>query len=153
MVTSALGGLGYSNVKRIAEPVLPEDSSTKRIGLINLFPMEGDPASLRKTFELYLACAAIFETGPSFLVTAVSEDGAYGFDVPSETGDMAGAVAGPPKPSPGNIPTRLYECWTCILILGPSKHQRQSSAVSRKLFRSKLRWGKPESFEPFGWSP
>ena len=59
--------------------------------------MEGDPASLRKTFELYLACATTFETGPSFLVTAVSEDGAYGFDVPSETGDIAGAVAGATK--------------------------------------------------------
>ena len=28
-VTQALGDLGYSNVKRIADPVLPEDSSTE----------------------------------------------------------------------------------------------------------------------------
>jgi hypothetical protein len=74
-VSRALDGLGYSSVNRITDPVLPQDSSTKRIGLINLLPMEGDPASLRKTFELYLACAKTFETGPSFLVTAVSEDG------------------------------------------------------------------------------
>ena len=30
-------------------------------------------------------------------MTAVSEDGAYGFECPSETGDIAGAVAGATK--------------------------------------------------------
>ena len=96
-VTNALNVLGYPVVKRTTDPVLPKVSSTKRTGLINLFPMEGDNLSLRKTFELYLACASTFDTGPSFLVTVVSEDGAYGFDTPSETGHMMGAIGGATK--------------------------------------------------------
>ena len=129
-VSRTLGDLGYSNVNRIADPVLPEDSSMKRIGLINLFPMEGDPASLRKTFELYLACAAIFETGPSFLVTAVSEDGAYGFDVPSETGDIAGAAAGATKAFAKEYPDTFVR----LLDLHPDLGSEQASeAIVRSL--------------------
>ena len=76
-VARGLGVAGHSNVKLIADLDGPGISSKKRTGLINLIPMEGDSAALRKTFELYLACATTFESGPSFVVTAVSEDGAY----------------------------------------------------------------------------
>ncbi len=104
-VARALGAFGYSKVRQSSDPILHDNLSVKRIGLINLFPLEGDRLSMKKTFELYLACASAFEEGPSFLVTAVSEDGAYGFDCPSETGDMAGAVAGATKAFSREYPT------------------------------------------------
>jgi phosphopantetheine--protein transferase-like protein len=96
-VEAALQALGYGNVVCMAEPTLPDGAKDKRTGIVNLFPLEKGPISLKKTFELYLSCAQTFDSGPAFLITAVSEDGAYGFENPSEDADVPGAVAGATK--------------------------------------------------------
>ena len=93
---AALKSAGYRSIVRIAEPEIPKASTEKRIGVINLFPMEDD-MSPRKTFELCLSLAHAFENGPAFLVSAVSEDGAYGFENPTAEGYKAGIVAGATK--------------------------------------------------------
>jgi phosphopantetheine--protein transferase-like protein len=129
-VARMLGELGYSNVKRITDPVVPESAAAKQTGLINLFPMDRDPLSLKKTFELYLTCAKTFETGPSFLVTAVSEDGAYGFDAPSETCDIDGAVAGATKAFSREYPETLAR----LLDLHPGLGSDQAAnTIARSL--------------------
>lgn len=89
--------LGYGSVKRLSGPFSPEEYQGKRVGVVNLHPLEVDADSPRKSFELFLACAAAFENGPAFFVSVVSEDGAYGFENPSERGYLAGAVAGATK--------------------------------------------------------
>jgi phosphopantetheine--protein transferase-like protein len=88
---------GYQAIRRISEPALPKEVAGKRTGIINLFSMEKVPRDVKSTFELYLGCASIFPTGPSFLVAAVSEDGAYGFESPGKDAHIAGGVAGATK--------------------------------------------------------
>ncbi|MEW6349527.1 MAG: SDR family NAD(P)-dependent oxidoreductase [Thermodesulfobacteriota bacterium] len=94
-VAHALGTLGYGRVTRSDQQTLGADLSSKRVGIVNLLPMEGrDP---KETFALYVALAQTFERGSAFLVTPVSEDGALGFDAPAENGHLAGVVAGATK--------------------------------------------------------
>ena len=93
---TALKSAGYSSFVRTKNPEIPKESTDKRIGVINLFPMEDD-MSPRKTFELCLSLARTFEQGPVFFVSAVSEDGAYGFEKPTAEGYKAGIVAGATK--------------------------------------------------------
>ena len=79
---AALKSAGYGSIVRVTEPEIPKTSADKRIGVINLFPMEDD-MSPKKTFQLCLSLAHTFETGPVFFMSAVSEDGAYGFENPT----------------------------------------------------------------------
>ncbi len=93
---AALKSAGYGSIVRVTEPEIPKTSADKRIGVINLFPFEDD-MSPKKTFELCLSLAHTFETGPAFFISAVSEDGAYGFENPTAEGYKAGIVAGATK--------------------------------------------------------
>ncbi|HTY25739.1 MAG TPA: SDR family NAD(P)-dependent oxidoreductase [Desulfomonilaceae bacterium] len=93
---AALRSAGYDSIVRIKNAAIPKESTEKSIGIINLFPMENEIIP-RKTFELCLSLAAVFEQGPVFLVSAVSEDGAYGFENPTAEGYKAGIVAGATK--------------------------------------------------------
>ncbi len=70
---------------------------------MNLFPLEKGPLSLRRTFELYLSCAQTFDSGPAFLITAVSEVGAYGFENPAEDADILEQSRAQRRPLPENI--------------------------------------------------
>ncbi len=96
-VEDAFRSLGYEKFVRITEPALPEGSGDRRIGIVNLFPLDLVPDSVRKTFQLYLSAAVTFEQGPAFLVAAVSEDGAYGFESPLQEGYLAGEISGATK--------------------------------------------------------
>ncbi len=87
---------GHKTIARVTEPALPPSAAEKRVGVINLFPMEQENLP-RKTFELCLFLAVTYEQGPAFLVTAVSEDGAYGFRNPTADGYKAGIVSGATK--------------------------------------------------------
>jgi len=88
---------GHNHITRVDGPSLPENVASQRLGIINLFPLEDDPKRLSKTFGLYLALAASFDSGPAFLVTVVSEDGAYGFESPAADAHLSGAAAGATK--------------------------------------------------------
>ena len=88
---------GVGNVSRVEGPLLPEGLLGKRVGIVNLFPMDHNGQFLRESFELFLASAATFEQGPAFFVTVLSEDGAYGFESPTEEAGFCGAAAGATK--------------------------------------------------------
>ena len=95
-VEKSLKASGHKTIARITEPALPPTASGKRVGVINLFPMEQEILP-RKTFELCLFLAVTYEQGPAFFVTAVSEDGALGFREPTADGYKAGVVSGATK--------------------------------------------------------
>ena len=96
-VAEAMAELGNPVVKRISESSLPEDAQGKRVGVVNLFPMSDLGSALNKSFGLYLSCATLFDDGPAFLVTAVSEDGAFGFEEPIEQAHIVGCINGATK--------------------------------------------------------
>lgn len=96
-VEKALRALGYAKIVRLSGTSLPEDSANERIGIVSLFPVQFEESAVKSTFELYLSLAAAYEKGPAFLVSAVSEDGAYGFDKPVAGGYLAGEVSGATK--------------------------------------------------------
>ncbi|MFZ5865031.1 MAG: SDR family NAD(P)-dependent oxidoreductase [Thermodesulfobacteriota bacterium] len=89
--------LGYDNVQRISNPAQIEQHAATRIGVVNLFPLSKNAQGLKNTFDLYVRLAKSYEKGPSFLVTLVSQDGAYGFDCPTTDGYLSGAAAGATK--------------------------------------------------------
>jgi len=95
-VEVALRSVGYHSIVRVTDGAIPQEMKAKRIGAINLFPMEDD-MSPTKTFELCLSLALTFDQGPAFLVSAVSEDGAYGFENPTAEGYKAGIASGATK--------------------------------------------------------
>jgi acyl transferase domain-containing protein/NAD(P)H-dependent flavin oxidoreductase YrpB (nitropropane dioxygenase family)/phosphopantetheinyl transferase/NAD(P)-dependent dehydrogenase (short-subunit alcohol dehydrogenase family)/acyl carrier protein len=96
-VETALISIGYKTVVRINEPIIPEESRGRHIGIVNLFPTRLSPDAVRATFELYLSAAVAFDQGPAFLVATLSEDGAYGFENPTDSGYLAGEISGATK--------------------------------------------------------
>ncbi|MFH1112944.1 MAG: SDR family NAD(P)-dependent oxidoreductase [Pseudomonadota bacterium] len=124
-VEDAFRSLGYGRFVRTAEPVIPEGSGGRRIGIVNLLPLELDPAAVRKTFQLYLSAAVTFDRGPVFLVAAVSEDGAYGFESPLEEGYLAGEMAGAAKSFAREYP----ETTVRMLDLHPGIPRKEYGAI------------------------
>ncbi len=89
--------VGYQDVRRIAESSVPDGLQSKRVGVVNLIPWNAEATALSATLGLYVECARLWESGPAFLVTVISEDGAFGFDAPAANGYVSGAVAGATK--------------------------------------------------------
>lgn len=106
-IADSLSTLGYGSVKTILGPLSQQEVNAKKIGVVNLQALNPEPKSLTETFQLFLDCATTFENGPAFFVSVVSEDGAFGFDHPSETGHVAGAVAGATKSFAREYPDTL----------------------------------------------
>ncbi|HMK37470.1 MAG TPA: SDR family NAD(P)-dependent oxidoreductase [Desulfomonilaceae bacterium] len=132
-VEASLGALGYSSITCISEPTLPESIKTGPIGIVNLLPLEKGDVSLRKTFELYVSCAVGLDNGPSFLVTALCEDAAFGFEDPAQDAEMPGAVAGATKAFAREYPD------TCVRILDLHPElppAERAAAVARSLVES-----------------
>ncbi len=129
-VETAFRSLGYDKFVRITEPALPEGSGDKQMGIVNLFPTDLGPDAVRKTFQLYLSAAVTFEQGPAFLVAAVSEDGAYGFDNPTDQGYLAGEISGATKSFAREYP----ETRTKMLDLHPGiAHAEYGRLIGRSL--------------------
>ncbi len=128
-VTDAVAKLGYKTIKLSALPS-PVQVNGKRIGVINLHPQESDPTALTKSFQLFLDCAAAFESGPVFFLSVVSEDGAFGFEKPSANAHSAGAVAGATKSFAREYPDSMVR----ILDLHPDlKPTEAATAITRSL--------------------
>ena len=122
--------IGNPVVKRISESVLPGDCEGKRVGVVNLFPLAETESALKRSFELYLSCATTFENGPAFLVTAVSEDGALGFEAPVEEAHVVGCVAGATKSFGREYP----DSRTRVLDLDPAlEADKKASVLVRSL--------------------
>ncbi len=95
-VQKTLASIGLTNTIQV-NGLETQEVQTGRIGIVNLTPLDQGSDYVNKTFQLYIDCAKQFETGPAFMITAVSEDGAYGFDAPAEDCDKLGTVAGATK--------------------------------------------------------
>jgi 3-oxoacyl-(acyl-carrier-protein) synthase/NAD(P)-dependent dehydrogenase (short-subunit alcohol dehydrogenase family)/phosphopantetheinyl transferase (holo-ACP synthase)/acyl carrier protein len=117
--------LGFGKIVRTEEAESVRELASMRVGIINLFPLTKDQDGVRKTFELYLAAAQTFDHGPSFLVAAVSEDGAFGFENPSADGHKAGVVAGATKSFAREYPDALVR----LLDLHPSLSAGESARI------------------------
>ncbi len=102
----------------------------RRVGVVNLYPMDAASTALTKTLELYVSCAKNFEQGPAFLVTAVSEDGALGFENPTEHSHVVGTVCGATKAFGREYPqTRTH-----VLDMSPSlKAYEMATVIGRSL--------------------
>lgn len=113
-VERSLAALGYTTTLRCSAGSVPENLPA-RLGIVNLLPMDIDPVAVRSTLELYLLLAKTYERGPVFLVTALSEDGAYGFENPQPQGYLAGEISGATKSFAREYP----ECRVRMLDLHP----------------------------------
>ncbi|MDQ1239848.1 MAG: hypothetical protein QG577_2034, partial [Thermodesulfobacteriota bacterium] len=67
------------------------------VGVINLLALSHNNDCVARTFDLYRTLAHDFHKGPTFLVTVVSQDGAFGFESPTENGYQAGTICGATK--------------------------------------------------------
>lgn len=110
-----LRSLGCNDVERSGDPTLPQDLAGTRLGVVNLFSTTDESSSLNRTFQLLVSCATLLDTGPSFFVTMVSQDGAFGFENPQAHGYVAGAVAGTVKAFAREFP----QCRTRLLDIHP----------------------------------
>lgn len=96
-LATVLSAEGYSRVDRVDRPTLPADITGLRVGVLNLFGLDHASDGVRETFQLLIECAKAFEAGPVFLASALSEDGAFGFERPSVHGCACGGVIGATK--------------------------------------------------------
>jgi phosphopantetheine--protein transferase-like protein len=115
-VEHVLRTMGYASVTRHVEPTAPDGGTDRRVGIVNLYPLDTSSLALTHTLELYVSCAKSFEHGPVFLVTAVSEDGALGFENPTEHCHVAGTVCGATKAFAREYP----ETRTRVIDLSPA---------------------------------
>lgn len=97
------------------------DMMGKRVGFVNLIGLTENTDPVYETFELYRLIAKQFEQGPVFLVCAVSEDGAFGFDTPSSTGCESGALCGATKAFAREYPESVVRVIDFHPLLDPSK--------------------------------
>ncbi len=129
-VEAALRSLGYASVTRRSDAIAPDAAKDRRVGVVNLYPMDEASAALTHTLELYVSCAKSFDQGPAFLVTAVSEDGALGFESPTEHSHVVGTVCGATKAFGREYP----ETRTHVLDMSPSLDvQEVALAIGRSL--------------------
>jgi phosphopantetheine--protein transferase-like protein len=124
-IEEELHRLGYERVERLSQPAQIEQSPGTQIGVVNLFPFSEDAQGLKNTFDLFVRLAKSLENGPSFLVTLVSEDGAYGFDCPAAEGHLSGAAAGATKSFAREFPKSLVR----VLDLHPDLEPAQSAQI------------------------
>ena len=125
-----LTAIGIENIRIIDDLALLSVSPEGRTGIINLLPLSSSQDSPRKTFQLYLSLAAVLEEGPAFLVTAVSEDGAYGFEAPAPNSHEAGAVTGATKAFSREYPRTVVRMLDLHPELGPTE---MANIIARSL--------------------
>ena len=130
-VETMLRSMGFASVKRQAESSVPEGLKDHRIGIVNLFPLDASTPALSRTLELYVSCAKSFDRGPAFLVTTVSEDGALGFENPTEQSHEVGAVCGSTKAFGREYP----DTRTRVIDVSPSLNPQEVATVIGRSLR------------------
>ncbi len=118
-----LRSFGCNALERRADPTLPQELVGTRLGVVNLFSTTDESKALNRTFQLLASCATLLDTGPSFFVTMVSQDGAFGFEHPQAHGYVAGAVAGAVKAFAREYP----QCRTRLLDIHPDLDPSRSA--------------------------
>lgn len=91
-------------------PIEIPSGQNKRVGVINVTTSFNIQTALYRSFELFLALAASFEDGPVFFVNIVSEDGAWGFENPQQTGYINGAITAAAKSFSREYPKTVCRC-------------------------------------------
>ena len=109
-VTGVREAFGSIPVTRLLDPNEIRTRNNSRIGLINIAVSSDLDSSLNNSFELFRSLAATFDSGPTFLVNIVSEDGAWGFEAPKETGYISGAITGAAKSFSREYPETICKC-------------------------------------------
>ena len=109
-VTGAREAFGSIPVTRLLDPSEIRTRNNSRIGLINIAVSSDLDSSLNNSFELFRSLAATFDSGPTFLVNIVSEDGAWGFETSKETGYISGAITGAAKSFSREYPETICKC-------------------------------------------
>lgn len=102
-------------VRILQSPGDVRGTQRSKVGIVNLFALQNDMDCVAKTFELYRVIAGEFEKGPVFLAAVVSQDGAFGFEDPTEEGYQAGAVSGATKAFAREYP----ECIVRVIDVHP----------------------------------
>ncbi len=124
-IAEAMKSHGYSAVTTLTDVTSLEQFSGKKIGIIDLQALRPNDTSMRDSFALFLASATAFENGPAFFISVVSEDGAYGFNQPSDLGYIPGAVAGAAKSFAKEYPDSLVRVLDVHPELSPEKVSEQ----------------------------
>jgi phosphopantetheine--protein transferase-like protein len=96
-----------------------EQLRERRVGIVNLGSCEHGQEEVNRTLTLLLEAAQTFEQGPVFLASVVQEDGALGFESPSDHGHIAGAIAGATKSFSREYP----DCRTRLLDVHPDVNE------------------------------
>ncbi|MGP8283785.1 MAG: SDR family NAD(P)-dependent oxidoreductase [Desulfomonilaceae bacterium] len=109
-VTGVREVFGSIPVTRLIDPGEIQARNNSRIGLINIAASSDLDSSLNNSFELFRKLAATFDNGPVFLVNVVSEDGAWGFEAPKDTGYISGAITGAAKSFSREYPETICKC-------------------------------------------
>ena len=112
----ALVSAGQSLVFRIEDSGELKNLVEGRTGIINILGTHDDDELERKSFELFLELARLFENGPAALITVVEEDGAFGFRAPKQCGYRIGALTGAAKSFAKEYP----ETFSRVIDLAPS---------------------------------
>ncbi len=97
-------------ITRLDGPMEIASRKNNRVGVINVSTPINMQTALYSSFELFRALAASFEDGPAFLVNIVSEDGAWGFENPQQTGYISGAITGAAKSFSREYPKTVCRC-------------------------------------------
>lgn len=131
-LAEALVNLGYPEVQRVPDTPPLTGFASIRVGIVNLVGMEQDASRLPRTLQLYLTCANTWEKGPSFLLTVVSEDGAFGFECPASDAAVIGSLCGATKAFGREFPDTV----TRVVDVHPELTPEQSAAgIVRSLAR------------------
>ena len=109
-ITGVREAFGSIPVTRLLGPSEIQARNNSRIGLINIAASSDLDSSLNNSFELFRTLAATFDNGPVFLVNVVSEDGAWGFEAPKESGYISGAITGAAKSFSREYPETICKC-------------------------------------------
>ncbi len=136
---------GDSHTQRMVQSVLQEGLNTtvrliasardvgeiqgKKVGCVNLLAFSRSINPISETFELYRDLARQCDLGPVFLVCAVSEDGAFGFDTPASNCCEAGALCGATKAFSREYPQAIVR----VMDLHP---QLEASEIANHVMRS-----------------
>lgn len=102
--------LGAIAVTLLNGPTEIPSGQNRRIGVINVTTSSNIETALHSSFELFRSLAASFEHGPVFFVNIVSEDGAWGFESPQQTGHICGAITGAAKSFAKEYPKTICRC-------------------------------------------
>lgn len=124
-VEKQLRSTGHTQINKIENVEELQRLAEEETGIINLLGVDASDDVDRKSFELFLEMAKLFEDGPASLVTVVKEDGAYGFRDPKDFGFRIGALTGAAKSFAREYPKTVSR----VIDLNPSLEAARAAEI------------------------